>query len=172
MLLPSQLQPVLPTGAATSSRPRCYTKIFLSKIYRDSHTPPCPCQGCVPHPPPRSVGKGFGLVHISGGGAGWDWAGRAPGEAPVALRGPCFSPGTRQDQTTSFQELCFLKKNNKKPQTQMKSIPNIFQILQGIVRIKWQAFTFPLWSPPKQTNRAAPSKYFKFQRHYFFLFAH
>jgi len=53
-------------------------------------------------------------VHISGRGAGWGGAGRAPGKAPAALRGLCFSPGTRQDQTISFQERCFLKIKKKK----------------------------------------------------------
>lgn len=50
MLLPSPSQLLLPMGAAMPSQPWCYTKIYLFKIHRDSHTAPRPCRGCVPHP--------------------------------------------------------------------------------------------------------------------------
>lgn len=48
---------------------------------------------------------------------------------PTALPGPYFSPGTRQDQTISFQKQCLKKKKRNHKKAQMKNIPSVFHIL-------------------------------------------
>lgn len=43
-------------------------------------------------------------------------------------------------------------KKKKQQNQQMKGIPNVFQILQGILSIKCSAFAAPLGSPFEKTN--------------------
>lgn len=119
MLLPSsRLQPVLPTGAATSSRPQCYTKIFLFKIHGDSNTPPCPCWGCVPCVPPppfrrERLWAGARLRRRSW--LGLRWPSSWPGSRSPAW--PMLFPrqGTRQQVFKRSVGLFFLKNKKQNP---------------------------------------------------------
>jgi len=77
------------------------------------------------------------------------------GSGPSPLGEDCghkaaASNGPARSQLVLSKEKQTDKKNKKKKQ--MKGIPNVFQILQGIVSIKCSAFVAPLGSPSEKTN--------------------
>lgn len=118
MLPPSQLQLVLPTGAAVSSRLRCCTKIFLFKIHGDSDTPLHPCRGCVSHPPPPPPPAPFLRERLWAGARLWR-RGWLRLRWPSSWRGshspawPVLFPRQEAGPDNKFSRALLFKKNTK-----------------------------------------------------------